>query len=324
MSEIVRKMLVFFGVSSLFGWIFVFVGISARREQRRREESEHTRASGVVVEYTDGERHGKHGPYVIHRPVIEFTADGAKVRKTYENSLKQEEFPVGTEVEVLYDVNDPARFHLESDLAFSRGSGNLMKIGLVWVLLAALLTFALAIFVGGWRPDISHVGRDVKRAVTTGELPSNDGGRTVRANNYSYQVKSDGTAALTGYSGPDDRLVLPFLLDGHMVTGISGNGFARATGITALTVPGSITFIPMGAFVACVQLTDLSLQEGVSRVGSMAFGMCASLRSVTLPASLTDIADDAFPDSCAATFEVPEGSEAERFCREKGYTVVVN
>ena len=51
MSEIAGKMLLFFGVSSLLGWIMLFTGISSRREQRRREEYERTRATGRIVDY---------------------------------------------------------------------------------------------------------------------------------------------------------------------------------------------------------------------------------------------------------------------------------
>lgn len=165
MNEILSKMLQFFGLSSLFGWVILFAGIGSRREQRRREETEHTRAAGRIVEYAAREKIGKNGKYTVYTPVIEFMADGRRVRGEYESGMKRDEHPVGEEVEVFYDVSRPERFHLESDPAFSRGAGNLMKLGLIWIVLAAALTLALAVLVGGLRLDFGDIFWRIRRAV---------------------------------------------------------------------------------------------------------------------------------------------------------------
>ena len=86
-------------------------------------------------------------------------------------------------------------------------------------------------------------------------------------------------------------------------------------------MPGSIRTVPNGAFAGCIALSEVTLQNGVQSVGMMAFAMCVSLRDVTLPASVTFIGRDAFPADCAATFHVAEGSTAEKYCTEMGFSV---
>ena len=318
MSEIAGKMLLFFGVSSLLGWIMLFTGISSRREQRRREEYERTRATGRIVDYVRRDRRGRYGNVTTYRPVIEFVADGDPVRKEYENAMIPEAHPVGEEVEVLYNISDPTRFHLESDQAFSEGAGNLARFGAIVIALAAVLTLVMAVFVGGL--DLGQLGHHTRLVAQTGKIKiaSDDTGV---ADDFEYRLDPDGGAVITGYGGADYSVSLPALLGGHMVTGISPGAFARNMDLATLTVPGFYGSIPPAAFFACVGLSDLTVQEGISSIGTKAFEACVALRSVKLPASLSDIANDAFPDGCEAVFEVPAGSKAERYCRERGYEV---
>jgi len=166
MNEMLTKMLQFFGLSSLFGWIILVSGIRSRREQRRRELFEYNRAMGHIAEYAAKEKTGKYGKYIVYCPIVEFTANGRLVRREYENNLNRDDHPVGTEVAVLYDMCQPEHFHLESDLAFARGAGNLIKIGLIWIVLAAALTLALAVFVGGLHLDLRNMVRIVKRIIS--------------------------------------------------------------------------------------------------------------------------------------------------------------
>lgn len=151
MSDVAMKALYFFGLSSLFGWIFLFTGIHARFEKRRRDESEHTRVTGRIVDYARKESLSRGRSYVHWSPVIEFEADGRHCRREYGEWMDPERHPVGEAVELLYDVSDPARFHLVSDEAYANGGRALTRIGLIWIAGAAALTLALAVFVGGLR-----------------------------------------------------------------------------------------------------------------------------------------------------------------------------
>lgn len=324
MDEMTIKALICFAGFSLTGWILLLVGIGARREQRRREEREHTRATGRIVDYVRREtRAGRSGVSAFWRPVVEFTAEGQRYCLEYENQMDREQCPVGESVEVLYNVSDPAHFHLEEDLAFSRGGANMVRWGLTWIAASAAMTIALAVLVGGATFDFRHLRRSI------GRLASRGGGVekeqiVSQTEGFQYEVQADSTAVIVSYEGSATRLTIPLLLDGHLVTGISPSAFSRAIHLTELIVPGSMVSIPMAAFVGCLSLSEVIIEEGVRSVGRQAFGFCPSLKNVTLPASLVSISDDAFPQDCAALFHVAADTAAEQYCRERDFRMEID
>ncbi len=146
------KMLLFFCVASLFAWPLLFAGLGTRRDSRRRSETEHTRTTGVIVDYARGSfSSGRSAGNGYWKPVVEFTADGQAYRLEYPNMMNRDKYPAGTKVEILYDVSDPTRFHLEADPVFTSPGAGAIRIALIWIILSALLTVALAVFVGGYR-----------------------------------------------------------------------------------------------------------------------------------------------------------------------------
>ena len=146
------KMLVFFAAASLFAWPLLFMGIGTRRDVRRRNETEHTRTTGVIVDYVSKTfRTGRSGTNTYWKPVVEFTAEGQAYHLEYANMMNQERSPVGTRVDILYDVSDPTRFHLEADPVFVSPGSGAIKYALIWIIASAVLTVLLAVFVGGAR-----------------------------------------------------------------------------------------------------------------------------------------------------------------------------
>ena len=316
MQDTLIKMLIFFAVSSFFGWILFFTGISLARSKRRRDEREYSRTTGTIVDFEDLEIRSGRYPTHISLPVIEFTSYGRKYRVRNSNNLDEDKYLLGATVDVLYDPNDPTHFHLEADASYTNGGRNARKIAMIWILLAAVLTIALGVLVGGYRVDFRHLWYRIRnpQAKTVVE-------QTGTSQDFQYRVQSDSTAVILKYNGDDTSLVIPFQLDGHLVTGFSGTGFVLAVTLEELTIPGTIQTIPMGEFIMCARLRILTLRDGVRTIGSKAFQKCISLEKVTLPASLTSIEDDAFPDACTAQFLVAKDSPAERWCLKKGYTV---
>ena len=155
------KMLFFFAVASLPAWMLLYVGLGTRRDMGRKLDREYTPATGTIVDYVRVERPaGGRGPKrvnVYYKPVVEYTAEGQSYRETYENSLQPEQFPVGSVVDVRYDVSTPTHFHLTADpVMIYRGDGAI-RVSIIWILAAAVLTVALAVFVGGARFDFGSI-----------------------------------------------------------------------------------------------------------------------------------------------------------------------
>lgn len=305
------KGLLFFLMTSFVGWIFLLVSIRSRREHRKRLERERTRATGSIVDYAPGR--GDAG-----RPVVEFIADGRQIRLENKSAVDRARYPVGASVEVLYDPDDPSRFHLESDADDGSGSAALARVGYIWLACAAALTLALMTLVGGYRIDLQGLWRSL-RAPRGAEKTAVEKTRGDSA--FEYRAQANGTAVISKYTGTDSALTLPLLVDFHPVTGMSSMAFARCSQLKSLTVPGVYASVPPGAFTGCLSLSEVTLQEGVESIGTQAFGLCLALKDVTLPASLSRIDDNAFPEDCAARFHVVEGSEAARYCAGKGFDV---
>ena len=324
MDEITTKSLLFFLIVSGMGWIILLVGIRSHREQKNREIWEYSRTTGTIAEYVRKEtRTYSRGVrrIVYWCPVIAFTAEGRPFRLEYENRLNQEEHPVGQTVDVLYDINNPEHFHLDCDPAFSKGSGNIMRLGLVWILASAALTVALAVFVGGVSLDFDGLVRRIlgqNTPVTKIEKTKS----SAADRDFQYIEQPNSTVLIKSYSGSAEKLTVPVLLDGHIVSGLTMGAFSRCPNLRMLTVPGHVKSIPTMSFVACLSLTDLTIGEGVQSIGSQAVLLCPSLQNVSLPASLTGISDDAFPDDCTALFHVVGGSPAEAFCRKKNFSFI--
>ena len=151
------KMLFFFAVASFAAWPLLFAGIGTRREVHLRNETEHTRTTGTIVDYVRGTyRAGRNGGHTYWKPVVEFRAEGQSYRLEYANRMNKDQYPAGTSVDILYDVSDPSHFHLESDPVFTSPGSGAIKIALIWIIASAVLTVVLAVFVGGARFDFNH------------------------------------------------------------------------------------------------------------------------------------------------------------------------
>ena len=152
------KMLAFFAATSWVAWMLMFMGFQTKRESRQRSETEHTRTTGTIIDYARGEhRSGRRGIHVYWKPVVEFIAEGQKYRAEYPNRMDREQFPIGTEVDILYDVSDPLCFHLEADPVFTDPGGGAIRLSIIWIVACAVLTLLLAVFVGGLRIDFREL-----------------------------------------------------------------------------------------------------------------------------------------------------------------------
>ncbi len=152
------KMLASFAATSWVAWMLLIMGFQTKRECRQRNETEHTRTTGTIVDYARGEhRHGRSGVSVYWKPVVEFIADGQTHHAEYPNRMDRDKYPVGTEVDILYDVSNPSQFHLEADPVFTDPGGGAIRMSIIWILISALLTILLAVFVGGLRIDFNEL-----------------------------------------------------------------------------------------------------------------------------------------------------------------------
>jgi hypothetical protein len=70
--------------------------------------------------------------------------------------------------------------------------------------------------------------------------------------------------------------------------------FSGCTGITSITIPGSVTTIRYSAFEDCTGLTSVTIPGSVTNIGGYAFSDCTGLTSITISEGVTEIGEDAF------------------------------
>lgn len=140
MSDLMASIIVFIGCS-LSGWIFVCVAIYTERYQRKKEATERALASGKIVDSVQKvNTAGRRRPTTYYVPVIEFEANGQVYRLENENGVRHvEEIEIGKSVDVMYDPNEPAHFHITTDDANEKTSASIMRIGVIIIIGAAVL-----------------------------------------------------------------------------------------------------------------------------------------------------------------------------------------
>ena len=76
--------------------------------------------------------------------------------------------------------------------------------------------------------------------------------------------------------------------------GIADYAFRGCTGLTSVTIGGSVTSIGYSAFYNCTGLTSVTIPDSVTSIGESAFSGCSGLTSITIPNSVTSIGEWAF------------------------------
>ena len=150
------------------------------------------------------------------------------------------------------------------------------------------------------------------------------------AENITVSENEDGSVTITGgyiaSSATDEEdddttyIDLPATVNGKPVTGIAENAFAEETGISVITIPDSVNSVGNNAFSGCSELSSVFFGQGTNTIGSQAFSDCDKLDSVDLPDGLTTIEKDAFGEAGSVEITGAEGSAAEDFAKENGYT----
>ena len=129
-----------------------------------------------------------------------------------------------------------------------------------------------------------------------------------------YRFFYDGNKGyLMGYYGAETALTLPTgftAYDGTEVTKYEIYEFAffKYNSLTDITVSESVTSIGSQAFSGCSNLTKITIPDVVTSIGYRMFSGCSSLTEITIPASVTSIDSYAF-SGCSSLTEItiPEG-----------------
>lgn len=147
---------------------------------------------------------------------------------------------------------------------------------------------------------------------------------------YEYRILSDGTAEIIRYNGIDSDIVIPFMLDGIVVTSISATTFEENEYCRTITISNKISKIDDRAFSYLKRLVEINVHElndvfssedgilfnkdktvlikypigrtdtkyyinsTVSGIGNYAFEKCSSISYIDIPQFVSSIGNSAF------------------------------
>lgn len=111
---------------------------------------------------------------------------------------------------------------------------------------------------------------------------------------YTYKILDDGTVSITKYSGADETVEIPSVIDGKSVSCLGPFSFKSCKSIKNMTIPDSVNFIDYFAFSECTGLTEIVIPDSVIKMSDNVFNRCTNLETVTLSKNLTYIKDQTF------------------------------
>ena len=118
---------------------------------------------------------------------------------------------------------------------------------------------------------------------------------------FRYTLDDKNEITITKYSGNDENIIIPNIIDGKNVTSIGDKVFYCCDNLKSITIPDSVTSIGESTFCYCKSLTSITIPNSVNSIGTNAFLDCTSLTSVTIPNNVTSISNYAFSNCNSLT-----------------------
>lgn len=116
-----------------------------------------------------------------------------------------------------------------------------------------------------------------------------------QASSIPWFMIQDGTLYFDAdrYNGPSE-LTIPSVIDGEPVLEIAPGCFENCTELTEITLPDTLTIIGSEAFMGCTNMRGISIPESVVSIGDAAFLNCSELEAISIPGSVTSIGYQVF------------------------------
>ena len=177
------------------------------------------------------------------------------------------------------------------------------------------------------------------------------GDKDIVPSDESYFTVDESGTIIIGLSDTgitQTELVIPYVINGILITQIGDNCFLANKSITKVIIPNSVTSIGYEAFATCTSVKDVqvsnsvnsissglfkgctllssvNIPEGVINIYSEAFLGCTSLSSINIPDSVTEIGTDAFSDCTSlSSINIPDSVKTIEIGAFGGCTSLVN
>lgn len=172
---------------------------------------------------------------------------------------------------------------------------------------------------------------------------SEDGDIVIREKFLSYYVTAVEDFAFYG----NENVASLYLYDAARLATIGQCAFSRCVNLGYVEIPsvvrqmgasafdgctalrevrfraGSVPSIPDQGFYGCTSLETVEFENDVTDIGAFAFANCAALKTITLPDTVTAIADNAFSGCDDLVIRCSYASYAMRYAKAQGIAYVL-
>lgn len=126
-----------------------------------------------------------------------------------------------------------------------------------------------------------------------------------------------GTIHITGYTGNEPVMIIPYMMEARPVVSLDGSGFTNKDSLVGLVIPSTVLYVT--GFQDCPNLQfvifedapteSFSKYHGTRRIGRYAFANCPKLEMIQFPANLTWVDNYAFANTGVITLDMPASVE---------------
>ena len=106
---------------------------------------------------------------------------------------------------------------------------------------------------------------------------------------FTYDTNNKNEVEITGYTGSDNHLTIPEIIDGNPVKRIGDNAFSGNQEIISIIFPDTVFRIGDSAFQNCKSLESVIFGRDIKLIGERAFKDCVSLKYMQFKDDLPDI-----------------------------------
>lgn len=122
-------------------------------------------------------------------------------------------------------------------------------------------------------------------------------------NDFKFFISGGKSATISGYSGSEEDIVIPSVIEGYPVTRIAQQAFYFRENIKSVIIPDSINYIGNSAFLHCSALEKVFIPDSVTNIGAKAFKDCIKLKEINIPNGITKISDSTF-HNCGSLYDI--------------------
>ena len=109
--------IIFSGIWTLVGSVFLAIGLGMRRHWQAREERLRGQADATVLEVIRHTHQSSGGSGTSWNPLVEFDYEGRKISLEADEGVSRKKYYEGQRVSVRYDPDNPAAFRIEGENA---------------------------------------------------------------------------------------------------------------------------------------------------------------------------------------------------------------